>query len=206
MRANHADRVGEAGRRARRLRVPFTPPVSLVNRLSLRPFNAAYYQLHKLRAGRALQHYQPFFYPLDSILDWNRIYGPRGFYQYQCVLPPASGPEGVRDLLDETTRSNDGSFLAVLKVFGDVSSLGLLSFPRPGVTLALDFPNWGAATLALLERLDKIVGAAGGCIYGAKDARMPAALFRSGYPGLEEFLPFRDPGMSSGLSRRLLGS
>ncbi|MDA8752790.1 FAD-binding protein, partial [Halieaceae bacterium] len=112
----------------------------------------------------------------------------------------------VRRLLDTIARSGMGSFLSVLKTFGDVRSPGLLSFPMPGVTLALDFPNRGARSEALFKRLDALVSEAGGRLYPAKDARMPASLFASGYPNLEAFLPYRDPGLSSGLSRRLLGS
>ena len=99
-----------------------------------------------------------------------------------------------------------GSFLAVLKTFGQRESVGMLSFARPGVTLALDFPNIGAPTLALFERLDAIVMEAGGRLYPAKDARMPRALFEAGYPRLNDFLPLRDAGISSAMSRRLLGS
>jgi FAD/FMN-containing dehydrogenase len=186
--------------------LPFTPPISLVNRLSLRPFNWAYYHLHRLRAGEREVHYQPFFYPLDSLREWNRMYGPGGFYQYQCVIPREQQHEVVAALLDETAGSNSGSFLAVLKTFGDKGSAGLLSFPRPGATLALDFPNRGEQALALMGRLDTIVAAAGGRLYPAKDARMPATLFAAGYPNLASFVPFRDPGVSSALSRRLLGS
>jgi FAD/FMN-containing dehydrogenase len=102
--------------------------------------------------------------------------------------------------------SGQGSFLAVLKTFGDRASRGMMSFPRPGVTLALDFPNRGAQTAALFERLDAIVRDAGGRIYAAKDARMPRDLFESGYPRLAEFLQYRDPGISSAMSRRLIGS
>ena len=112
----------------------------------------------------------------------------------------------IRDRLKEIAQSGEGSFLAVLKTFGNRQPLGMLSFPQPGVTLALDFPNKGERTLRLFERLDAIVREAKGRIYPAKDARMPRELFEAGYPRLSEFLKFRDPGISSGLSRRLLGS
>jgi len=192
--------------RGRQLAMPFVPPVSLVNRLSLRPFNMAYFHLKKWRAGRAIAHYEPFFYPLDKLLEWNRIYGPRGFFQYQSVVPREVGHDAVQAMLREIARSGEGSFLAVLKTFGDRQPLGMMSFPQPGVTLALDFPNKGARTLRLFERLDAIVREAGGRIYPAKDARMPRDLFEAGYPRLNEFLPYRDPGISSEMSRRLMGS
>lgn len=187
------------------LRFPFVPPISLVNRLSLRPFNALYYHLKK-KQTRHLQHYVQFFHPLDRIQNWNRLYGPQGFYQYQCVLPREVGAAGVQALLKTISSAGMGSFLAVLKTFGQRESVGMLSFARPGVTLALDFPNAGAPTRALFERLDAIVMEAGGRLYPAKDARMPRALFEAGYPRLKDFLPLRDAGISSAMSRRLLGS
>jgi hypothetical protein len=186
--------------------MPIVPPVSLINRLSLRPFNMAYYHIKKWRAGRAIMHYEPFFYPLDNILQWNRMYGPKGFYQYQSVVPREVGQDAVQSMLKEIAHSGDGSFLAVLKTFGNRQPLGMLSFPQPGVTLALDFPNDGERTHKLFERLDAIVREGKGRIYLAKDARMPRDLFESGYPRLSEFMKYRDPGISSGLSRRLMGS
>ena len=191
---------------ARQRTMPLVPPVSLVNRLSLRPFNVAYYHLKKWRAGRAIAHYEAFFYPLDNLLEWNRMYGPRGFFQYQSVVPRAVGRDAIQAMLREIARSGDGSFLAVLKTFGNRQPVGMLSFAQPGVTLALDFPNHGARTQRLFERLDAIVREAQGRIYLAKDARMPRELFEASYPRLPEFLPYRDPGISSGLSRRLMGS
>ena len=206
MRANPvaAGRSGTAPRRPRT--IPLVPPVSLVNRLSLRPFNAAYYALTRRAPSPRLVEYEKFFYPLDNLLEWNRMYGPRGFFQYQSVVPRDVGLDAVRSMLDAIARSGQGSFLAVLKTFGERPAVGMLSFPRPGVTLALDFPNLGAPTLALLDRLDAIVREARGRIYMAKDARMPRDLFEAGYPRLTEFLQYRDPGISSAMSRRLIGS
>ena len=108
-------------------------------------------------------------------------------------------------MLKAIKKSGEGSFLAVLKTFGERESGGLLSFPRPGVTLALDFPNRGEKTLKLFNELDHIIMEAQGRLYLAKDARMPRALFESGYPQFNEFLKYRDPSMSSEMSRRLLG-
>jgi FAD/FMN-containing dehydrogenase len=199
----HCQSADPAGRAAR---VPFVPPVSLVNGLSLRAFNETYFQLHRLKAGHAVAHFEKYTYPLDNLHDWNRMYGPRGFYQYQSALPREAGRAGVQAMLEAIKASGQGSFLAVLKTFGDRASRGMMSFPRPGVTLALDFPNRGAATARLFDRLDAIVREAGGRIYAAKDARMPRDLFESGYPRLAEFLQYRDPGISSAMSRRLIGS
>src|SRR5208337_703249 len=142
--------------RERRMNVPLDPPISLINTLSLHAFNKVYYR-QPLPAGKALTHFVPYFYPLDAIGEWNRIYGKKGFYQYQCVLPRADAPRGVGDMLAAIAESGEGSFLAVLKTFGQMPSKGMLSFPRPGATLALDFPNRGESTAKLLARLDAIV-------------------------------------------------
>jgi hypothetical protein len=150
--------------------------------------------------------YEPFFHPLDNVKSWNRIYGPKGFYQYQSVVPRSTGQAAVLAMLEAISRSGEGSFLAVLKTFGHRPSVGMMSFPMPGVTLALDFPNKGEKTLALLRSLDDIVRSAGGRIYAAKDACMPRDLFEQGYPRLKEFMQFRDPGISSAMSRRLIGN
>ena len=190
----------------RKLTMPVVPPMSLVNRLTLRPFNAAYFALNKWRAGRAISHYESFMYPLDHVQKWNRMYGPKGFFQYQCVVPRDVGQDAIETMLKSIAASGDGSFLAVLKTFGNRQSVGMLSFPMPGVTLALDFPNQGHRTHKMFERLDAIVREAKGRIYLAKDARMPKELFEEGYPRLTEFVSYRDPGISSGLSRRLLGA
>ena len=206
MRGNPLD-VGERRPpRAHQRTLPFTPPFSLVNRLSLKPFNVSYYHLNRLKAGKAIVHYEPFSYPLDNLLEWNRMYGPKGFYQYQSVVPHEHGQEAVAAMLKAIADSGEGSFLAVLKTFGQRPSPGMLSFPRPGVTLALDFPNRGDRTHRLFARLDAIVREAGGRLYPAKDARMPRDLFESGYPRLQEFLGYRDPGIRSALSRRLIGT
>lgn len=202
-RANHIAHDAPAPA-ARTRSLPLTPPFSLINQTSLRAFNKAYFALNRRRTGLQYQHLLPFFYPLDGLLGWNRIYGPRGFYQYQCVLPRAVETDAVAGLLRAIRVSGQGSFLAVLKTFSDRASAGLLSFPMAGTTLALDFPNQGARTEQLFAQLDAIVGAAGGRLYPAKDARMPAALFRQGYPRLAEFLPYRDAGIASAMSRRLM--
>ena len=190
----------------RQLRFPMTPPLSLINRATLRPFNTLYYHLHARAAGAATVDYESFFYPLDRIAGWNRLYGRRGFFQYQSVVPYANGLDATQAMLAEIARSGSGSCLAVLKTFGTRPAAGLLSFPQPGVTLALDFPNQGVRTKALFARLDAIVQAAGGRLYCAKNTLMSPELFAAGYPRLAEFLTYRDPGISSGLSRRLLGS
>ena len=191
-----------APRKPRRL--PFAPPnlpISLINDLSLRAFNQLYY--HRRLPARSRMHYAPFFYPLDSIAHWNRLYGRRGFYQYQFVLP-LTARAALAEILRDIAASGQGSFLAVLKTFGARQSPGLLSFPMPGVTLALDFPNHGEATRALFDRLDAIVGAVGGRVYAAKDARMSGDFFRRSNPRLAEFMPYVDPKFSSDFARRVM--
>jgi FAD/FMN-containing dehydrogenase len=187
-------------------KMPFTPPFSLVNQLSLKPLNFAYYTLQKYRSGKGIADYEPFFYPLDKLLEWNRMYGPKGFFQYQSVVPRGVGHDATKAMLHEIEKVNEGSFLAVLKTFGNRESIGMLSFPQPGVTLALDFPNHGDKTLKLFGRLDAIVKEATGRIYPAKDARMSVEMFEAGYPNLQAFQQYRDPQISSALSRRLMGN
>ncbi|MBB5047008.1 L-gulonolactone oxidase [Rhodopseudomonas rhenobacensis] len=182
--------------------VPIDAPGFLLNRLTLSAFNEAYYRI----AGRPRQasvSYDPFFYPLDAIGGWNRLYGRRGFYQYQSVVPPAVAEAATTEMLRTIASAGQGSFLAVLKTFGDVPSPGLLSFPMQGTTLALDFANRGRSTLSLLDKLDAIVREAGGRLYPAKDGRLPPAMFRAGYPALNQFTPHMDPGMSSTFWRRM---
>lgn len=181
--------------------IPFDFPDFALSAPLVRTFNSAYWRLHsrglrRMRAGK-------FLFPLDALLDWNRIYGRRGFLQFQCVVPHAGAADSLARLLHTAAESGQGSFLSVLKTFGDVPSPGLLSFPRPGVTFALDFPMKGAATLELMARLEAIVIEAQGAIYPAKDARMSPRAFRASFPRLAEFEPYVDPAFSSGLWRRV---
>ena len=205
--ANHAE-TGDIGNRPqmpaapRPRTIPVVPPISLVNRYSLRIFNEAYWRCAAERR-EFLQPILSYFYPLDSLLEWNRVYGPMGFFQYQCVLVHDARAT-IKNMLGEIAGSGQGSFLTVLKKFGDRSALGMLSFPRPGVTLALDFPYRGRDTYSLFERLDRLVQNAGGALYPAKDARMPGALFRSGYPAVGDFGHWKDPRFSSSFWRRVM--
>lgn len=183
-------------------RMPVTAPGGLLNSVTVGVFN----RLYRARPGarfQGRQHYDPFFYPLDRLREWNRMYGPRGFYQWQCAVPVETMREAMRTLLDTVAASGDASFLAVLKTFGDVPSPGILSFPMPGATLALDFANRGAETLSLLSRLDRVVAEAGGRLYPAKDGRLPQAMFRAGYPRWTELEAARDPVLMSSFWRRM---
>lgn len=175
-----------------------------VNGTSTALLNSLYFASCKQRRGLGRQDYGSFFYPLDRVLEWNRIYGRAGFFQYQCVIPAATQADGTRELLRLIAESRMGSFLSVLKTFTLRPSAGLMSFPMAGTTVALDFPNAGPGTLRLFDRLNAVVSDTGGRLYPAKDAVMPAELFRKGFPRLNEFLAYRDPGISSEMSRRLL--
>jgi L-gulonolactone oxidase len=198
---------GAAAPEERRLRfnLPVDLPGFVLNGLTVRAFNALYHRAATRKAGRATVWYDPFFYPLDAIGGWNRMYGRRGLYQYQSAVPPATARDATAAMLRTVAASGEGSFLAVLKVFGDLTSPGMLSFPRSGTTLALDFANRGASTLALMGRLDAIVREAGGRLYPAKDGRIPAAMFRAGYPDWQDFARHVDPNFSSHFWRRVGG-
>ncbi|MEP0546462.1 MAG: FAD-binding oxidoreductase [Rhodothermales bacterium] len=186
-----------------RVRVPLDAPSRLLNPLTVRAFNALYYRQQLKPVVRKRTHFEPFFYPLDAVGDWNRLYGKRGFFQYQFVVPHSDGHAAVREILDRIARAGQASFLAVLKTFGAIESPGLLSFPRPGVTLALDFPNRGETTRRLFRELDALVRSAGGRLYPAKDACMTAEDFQQSYPEWEAFREHIDPAFSSSFWRRV---
>lgn len=200
-RARHDEAAAPAPRRP--LHLGFTPPLSPLNTLSLRAFNTLYYHRPGAQQRDRLWHYQSFFYPLDRIAHWNRLYGRRGFYQFQCLLPPASAEAGIRAMLQRIAASGQGSMLAVLKTFGERRSPGLLSFPGSGTSLALDFVNRGADTLKLLAELETMSLEAGGRLYPAKDACMSPRALQAGYPALETFMQHLDPAFSSSFWRRL---
>jgi FAD/FMN-containing dehydrogenase len=183
--------------------LPFTPPISLLPKAAIGLFNTAVYRWP--RQQRKLVHYEPFFYPLDAVPNWNRLFGRRGFYQYQCVVPHGPGEAAIGELIGRVARAQEGSFLSVLKVFGNHKPPGWLSFPRPGITLAFDFPDRGARTLALLDSLDEITVEAGGAVYPAKDARMSAETFARGYPAWRRLERYRDPTFMSDFWRRVTG-
>jgi len=208
MRANHRPALGQQPDPGHRSgpTFPFVTPISMINRATLAPLNTLYYHRSLRSHHRANQHYQPFFYPLDGIRHWNRAYGPHGFLQYQCVVPHADGRAAIIELLERIAAARAGSFLSVLKMFGDIPSPGMLSFARPGITLALDFPNRGKSTFELLDALDDVVMAAGGAVYPAKDARMSAAAFDCYFPAWRQFETHVDPAFSSDFWRRVTGA
>lgn len=203
MTGDHADVGAPAGGRLPfRPRVPFAPPVSPLNRPGLTLFNAAFRAMKTRNRGPHATSYRGFFFPLDGVEDWNLLYGPSGLFQHQSVVPFAAAREAIPALLAAAREAGQASFLTVLKRFGAVESPALLSFPRPGYTLTLDFPNRGERTLRLLDRLDAITLDAGGAVNPYKDARMPAHVFGRSFPHWEEMEAWRDPAFLSDFWRR----
>ena len=189
---------------AARLAVPFDPPPLLFNRVSVAVFNEFYYRRGALRAGARPVHFDPFFFPLDGIEAWNRLYGRSGFVQYQCALPRNESEARLTALLERAAAAGRGSFLAVLKLLGPAGE-GPMSFPLEGYTLALDFPM-REGVLGLLDSFDEIVHEGGGRVYLAKDARCTAERIRQGYPRLDDFRSARAGAsfkFASALSTRL---
>jgi FAD/FMN-containing dehydrogenase len=200
-RGKHATEPGPVARRlaGEKIVVPFTAPPWLLSSWSMRAFNSVYGALKGWRIENQRVHYDPFFYPLDAVGRWNRLYGPRGFLQFQCV----ASQDAVGEILDALSRSGAGSFLAVLKEFGDMPSPGIMSFPQPGVTLALDLPITGEDVFRLVRRLEDIVVADRGRIYPAKDAVMQPRSFAAFFPRWREVERLRDPRISSSFWRRV---
>lgn len=207
LRGNHAEGTppGRPSTPARRtaVRVPAGTPGWMLNDVTLRLFNS--WQAHRTagRTRREYLDYRSYFFPLDGVAHWNRLYGDAGFVQYQCVLPGRDPSGPFRAIFEAVTRSRTGSYLTVLKSFGDRVPVGPLSFPRHGVTIALDLPLPGPGTLALCERLDAIVRDAGGAVYPAKDARMSADSFEVFFPRAGELVRWIDPACSSSFWRRV---
>ncbi|MBM3608542.1 MAG: FAD-binding oxidoreductase [Alphaproteobacteria bacterium] len=193
MRANHVRHDVQAKPdRQPLLSIPFTPPVRPVPRFAIRPFNALYWRM-ALRSSGKVHDYRPFFYPRDGLGNWNRLYGRAGLRQFQCVLPAQHGADALRALLAATHRHGQPSWLAVLKAFGDRPPAGMLSFARPGLSVALDFPNEGGRTQALFENMQAIVNDAGGAVNAYKDAQWTAETFAKSFPDFTQFEPYMDP-------------
>lgn len=176
----------------------------LLNKATIRMFNEAYFRKTSAGLTESVVDYVPFFFPLDAVQHWNYVYGKRGFLQYQMVVPSR---EACREILEIVSDSGMASFLAVIKEFGEQTHGGL-SFPAPGVTLALDFPNYGEPLFDMLDRLDDIVVDVGGRVYLGKDARLSKDNFRQMYPEWEKWKSVRDQWdpervFQSDLSKRL---
>lgn len=165
--------------------LPIDMPQSLLNHYSIKVFNALYYHRVFSKTKTETISFEPYFYPLDAIGNWNRLYGKAGFVQYQFVLPKVVGVKGLRQILEVIVKSGKGSFLAVLKAFGRANE-NYLSFPIEGYTLALDF-KMSEGTVQLIKQIDSMVVELGGRIYLTKDALMTEASFKKTYPQWEQF-------------------
>ena len=185
MLGDHADHGPLIDHFAKKNSIPFDMPSCLLNQVTAKAFNALYYRASLQTNHTQRMHFDSFFYPLDSLGNWNRLYGKQGFVQYQFVLPLVAGVAGLRDVLEHIAASGRASFLAVLKRFGKANQ-NHLSFPMEGYTLALDFKA-EPAVFELLNELDKRVFNHGGRLYLAKDARMSEAGFKASYLRWQEF-------------------
>lgn len=191
---------------SQKLSIPFNFPSFLLNKWSVKLFNWLYYSKASKEEKTQNVSLDAFFFPLDSIKNWNRIYGSKGFVQYQFILPKEQSFEGLSQILQLISEAGQGSFLAVLKLYG-AENQNYLSFPLEGYSLALDFKA-NKKTLSLLDQLDEIVRQFQGRIYLTKDARMNQKTFEQGYPKLDKFKQFRqknnmDKVFQSHQSRRL---
>lgn len=194
-------------REKRQFKLRFGFPSWALNRFTMAAFNETFYGWQGRRKEAFIDTFDRFFFPLDRIENWNRMYGKKGFVQYQCVLPLAQSQPGLQALMEELIRSRRSSFLSVLKRFGPAGS-GLLSFPMEGYTLTLDFPIRDEGLFPFLDRLDDTVLKYGGRVYLAKDARMRPETFRAMYPRFAEWQRIKsriDPEnrFDSDLARRL---
>jgi decaprenylphospho-beta-D-ribofuranose 2-oxidase len=167
----------------KQINFPFNLPSWVLNAFTVKAFNFLFYSKNFKKEINNVIGYEPFFYPLDAILHWNRGYGKKGFVQYQFVIPLES-KKGLVEILNRISDKGLGSFLAVLKVFGKQESI--ISFPREGYTLALDFPV-KEGLFEFLDELDQIVLQYGGRLYMSKDARMKPGILQHGYPDLKKF-------------------
>lgn len=203
--ANHSNTFIKPQKKNKKHNVPFYFPSFTLNKVSASAFNNMVYHTAPKQLKQYQQDMLSYLFPLDNLLHWNRIYGRKGFLQYQFVLPKSSDYErGLDEILNLIVTSGQSSFLSVLKMFGEKKSAGLLAFPEAGVTLALDFPFNGKKTLALLTQLDAVVQQYQGKLYPAKDARMSADSFRQFYPRWQEFQAFIDPQFNSDFARRVM--
>lgn len=203
IRGNHSKLEPKEKRKNKELLIPFPFEVGLMNNFSISLLNSIYFNKQLFKEEKKIVHYNKFFYPLDGVNNWNLVYGKNGFLQYQIVIPFENGAFVIKDMMETIYKFGKKSFMTVLKTFGDIQSPGLMSFPRKGITLAIDFPMDGLDTLELLNRLDEIVREVGGGGYPAKDARMSSKDFKRFYPQWEYFAKFIDEKFSSSFWRRV---
>ena len=184
---------------------PMELPGWALNSTTVGLFNTMFFNKQIKSRVTALQDYEPFFYPLDAVLKWNKMYGKRGLLQFQYAIPWQNARQGTVAILREVAKSGLASFLAVLKAFGDVPSPGMMSFPQPGITLALDFPIKPDVSFALFDRLAEMTHEFGGRLYPAKDARMTPTQYQAFYPQWERFARYKDPAITSSFWERVVG-
>lgn len=173
----------------KKINIPFNFPSFALNSLSVKAFNWLYYKKAPDGESKQKVDIDTFFYPLDAINNWNRIYGKGGFTQYQFILPKEKSYDGLKEILEKISKSGKGSFLAVLKLYGEENE-NYLSFPLKGYSLALDF-KIEKGIFELLNSLDEIVLKYGGRIYLTKDVRVSKESFEKGYPNIEKFRNLR---------------
>ena len=188
-----------------KLALPFDLPGFLLNSATVSMFNTAFFHKQIKAHVKTLQDYEPFFYPLDKVLHWNRGYGKNGLVQFQYAIPWEHAKEGTIAILQEIAKSGLASFLAVLKAFGEIPSLGMMSFPYAGIMFALDFPIKEDLTFPLMQRLGDMTLEFGGRLYPAKDAAMTPSQFQAFYPQWESFAHYRDPLITSSFWERVTG-
>jgi FAD/FMN-containing dehydrogenase len=205
MLGDHSKEPGELKQSPKpKLVFPMEAPGFMLNKFTISAFNTVFF--HKQIKAHVItkQDYEPFFYPLDAVLKWNRMYGKNGLVQFQFAIPWEHAKEGTIAILQEIAKSGMASFLAVLKTFGDVPSYGMMSFPLSGFMFALDFPI-KEATFPLMQRLGDMTREYGGRLYSAKDACMTADQFQAFYPQWEKFSRYKDPAITSSFWERVVG-
>lgn len=183
--------------------LPFPIEASFINNFTVKAFNKLFYGKQFSKISTQIVPFEPYFYPLDMIDGWEKAYGKNGFLQHQFVLPYDNCRESMNQIFNEIVNSGMSSFLTVLKSFGEAKSPGMLSFPKKGITLAIDYRMEGDKTLKLLDKIDNIVAANNGSLYPGKDARMSREHFHQFYPNFEDFLEYKDPNFSSSFYRRI---
>lgn len=204
-RANHFELPTKScvGKYRRELTVPFQVHYSPINNWTIYCFNFLYYNKQLEKRKKQVIYYEPFFYPLDSIYNWNFLYGKKGFIQYQFVIPYENSLNNLKSIINAINKLGLKSFLTVLKTFGNFAEIGYLSFPKPGITLAIDFA-FSKELLAKLDYLDTLVIECGGRLYPAKDSRMKPETFRASFPNLIKFINLKDPQFASSFWKRVM--
>ena len=207
MRGNHSEKRSDMSEYKSwlepKLKWPVEGPPGMINKWSVGMFNWGFY--HKSWRKRTCHtvHFNKFFYPLDGVDSWNRVYGNNGFLQYQFVVSKEGARKTMGEILRRITDSGEASFLSTMKYFGDIKSPGLMSFARPGLVLAIDFISASEKTRRLLDEVDEIVEKNGGAVNPSKDGRMSARMFKTFFPQWMEFERYVDPRFSSSFWRRV---